>query len=113
LKRLMLVAAMLAMVLAVAVPAIAQVVGENEQETDDTGEVGLETAVESAGDNSNQCAAPLQFGNTGNLQNLQGFLQYDSVADDIEFGGSAFGFTPEQAVECNQAVEQAAAASSF
>jgi hypothetical protein len=47
------------------------------------------------------------------MQNLQGFLQYDSVADDIEFGDSAFGFTPEQAVECNQAVEQAAVASSF
>jgi hypothetical protein len=112
LKKLMLLLAMLAMVLAVAIPAIAQVVGENEQETDSTGEVGLETSVESSGNSSNSCVAPLQFGNTGNFQNDQNFIQYSSIADDIEFsGGDGFSFAPEQEVTCDQKVQQSAAAS--
>jgi len=107
----MILLAMLALLALAAIPAIAQVTGEFEQETDDTGEVSLDTAVEGSGNNSNQCVAPVQFGNTGNLQNEQGFLQYSSIADDVEFGGSSFEFAPEQAVECGQSVEQAAAAS--
>ena len=84
---------------------------EFEQETDETGDVTLDTSVSGSGDNSNQCVAPLQFGNTGNLQNAQGFLQYNSSADDVEFEGSEFVFAPEQSVVCGQSVEQAAAAS--
>jgi len=81
-----------------------------EQQTDNTGDVNLNTEVTGSGNNSNQCVAPLQFGNTGNLQNAQGFLQYASQADDIQFEGSSMEFTPEQNVECNQAVQQSAAA---
>jgi hypothetical protein len=84
-----------------------------EQETDETGDVSLSTEVVQTGNNSNQCAAPLQFGNTGNLQNEQGFTQLDSSADDVEFDGSSFEFNPEQAVDCSGSVEQAAAASSW
>jgi hypothetical protein len=83
---------------------------EFEQETDETGDVTLDTSIVNTGNNSNQCVAPLQFGNTGNLQNEQGFLQYNSIADDVEFEGSSFEFAPEQAVDCTQSVEQAAAA---
>jgi hypothetical protein len=111
LKKLMLLLAMLALVLAVAIPAIAQVTGENEQETHPTGDVELSTEVKSSGNNSNSCVAPLQFGNTGNLQNDQNFIQYDSTADDIEFGGSSFSFEPSQEVTCDQKVQQSAAAS--
>jgi hypothetical protein len=112
LKKLMLLAAMLALVLALAVPAaIAQVGFGAGQGTDDTGEIELSTEVTSSGNNSNSCVAPTQFGNTGNLQNFQGFLQYESELDDVEFGGTAFSFAPEQAVECTGSVEQAAAAS--
>jgi len=107
----MLLAAMLALVLALAVPAIAQVGFGAGQGTDDTGSVGLSTSVEGSGNSSDQCVAPTQFGNTGNSQNFQGFLQYDSIVDDVEFGGSAFSFAPEQAVECTGAVQQSAAAS--
>jgi hypothetical protein len=85
---------------------------EFEQETDETGDVTLDTSVSGSGDSSNQCVAPLQFGNTGNLQNEQGFLQYNSIADDVEFGGGTFEFAPEQAVQCDQAVQQSAASSS-
>ena len=112
-KKLMLLAAMLALVLAAAIPALAQVVGENEQETDSTGDIEAALEVTSSGNNSNSCVAPLQFGNTGNFQNEQDFIQYKSTADDIEFSaGDGFSFAPEQAIECTQSVEQAAAASS-
>jgi hypothetical protein len=87
------------------------VFGDFEQETDETGDVDLSLEVSSTGNNSNQCVAPLQFGNTGNNQNLQAFEQLDSEADDIEFEGSSFEFAPEQTVECTQSVEQSAAAS--
>ena len=111
-KKLMLFAAMLALVLAVAIPAIAQVTGENEQETDSTGDVSLDTSVESSGNNSSSCVAPLQFGNTGNFQNNQNFIQYESIADDIEFSaGDGFSFAPAQEVTCDQKVQQSAAAS--
>jgi hypothetical protein len=82
-----------------------------EQETDRTGDVNLNSDIVNTGNNSNQCAAPLQFGNTGNFQNAQGFTQLDSFADDIEFDGGSFEFLPEQVVECGQGVFQSAAAS--
>ena len=109
-RKLMLLAAMLAMLLLVGIPAIAQVSEEFGQETDETGNVTLNTNVSGSGNSGNQCVAPLQFGNTGNLQNAQGFLQYNSTADDIQFEGSSFTFTPELTNTCNQAVQQAAAA---
>src|SRR3954471_16596600 len=86
---------------------------EFDQSTDSTGDIDLNTEVSQSGNNSNQCVAPLQFGNTGNLQNAQGFSQLDSFADDIEFDGSSFEFAPEQNVSCNQAVQQSSAASSW
>jgi len=130
----MVLTAMLALLALLAVPALAQrnfndnnnnfnnfnrgfnrgggggVSQEFDQQTDNTGDVNLNTEVTGSGNNSNQCVAPLQFGNTGNLQNAQGFLQYASQADDIQFEGSSMEFTPEQNVECNQAVQQSAAA---
>jgi hypothetical protein len=86
---------------------------EFSQETEETGNVDLNSEIINTGDNSSQCVAPMQFGNTGNLQNQQGFLQYGSNADDIEFGGSQFVFAPQQGVQCDQSVQQAASASSW
>jgi hypothetical protein len=86
---------------------------EFSQETDETGDVDLSLGIGNSGNNSSQCVAPMQFGNTGNLQNQQGFLQYGSNADDIEFSGSEFVFAPQQLVSCDQSVEQSAAASSW
>ena len=108
----MMVAAMLALVLALTVPAIAQVAQEVGTEIDESGGIELAFETSQTGDNSNQCAPALQFGNTGNLQNAQSALQYASTADDIEFeGGDGFVFEPAQEVACDQAVQQSAAAS--
>ena len=83
---------------------------EFEQDIGDTGDVTLNTNVSSTGDSSNQTVAPLQFGNTGNLQNAQGFVQFGSTADDIEFEGSSFSFTPTLTNTSNQTVKQSSAA---
>jgi hypothetical protein len=56
------------------------------QRTDETGDVNLNSEIVNTGNNSNQCAAPLQFGNTGNLQNAQGFVQGGGGSN----GGSNF-----------------------
>jgi hypothetical protein len=115
LKKLMIVGAMLVMLLLVAIPAIAQVSEEFGQGIEDTGNVTTSTTVTSSGDNGNQCVSPLQFGNTGNVQNAQGFLQYASESGDIEFGGSSMAFAPVVQPPnpitplCQQTVQQAAA----
>ena len=109
-KKLMVLVAMLGLLLLAAMPAIAQVSEEFGQEIENTGNVTTTTTVTSSGDNGNQCVAPEQFGNTGNVQNAQGFLQYNSTSDDIEFGGSSMTFSPTLTNTCNQAVQQAAAA---
>ena len=110
-KKLVMLAAMLALLVAVAVPAIAQVSQEIANENE-SGDVSLSFSAQSKGNNSNQCVTPLQFGNTGSNQNAQGFLQYASEADDLSGGGSSFVFAPALSGGCTQAVQQSAAASS-
>jgi hypothetical protein len=107
----MMLAAMLALVLAVAAPAIAQVANGvgNENES---GDVSAKFSVQSTGNNSNQCVTPLQFGNTGSNQNGQAFLQYNSTADDLSGDGSTFTFSPSLTAPCEQTVQQSSAASS-
>ena len=110
-KKLMMLAAMLALVLAVAAPAIAQVQQAVGQE-DETGDVTLNFSATQSGNNSSQCVTPLQFGNTGSLQNGQAILQYSGSSGDLSEGGSTFTFSPELTAPCTQAVQQSAAASS-
>ena len=111
-KKLMLLAAVLAMVVVAAVPAIAQIGQEFEQETE-SGDVDQSFTVTSEGDNSNQCAGIQGVANTGNAQNQIGVLQYGSEADDFEFDevGSNVDVSPSSTTECNQQVNQAASAS--
>ncbi len=112
LRRIILVLSLVAMLALVAVPAIAQVeLGVGDQASE-SGGVEQEFSVANEGDNSNQCVGFQGFGNTGNLQNSQGALQYASVGDTA-FEGGGFAFGPESELECTQAVEQASAASSF
>jgi hypothetical protein len=106
----MLLAAMVALALVAAAPAVAQVSQEAEQEDVESG--GVEPAVEIAnkGNQLNLCAAVLQQAQSGNVQNVQGTSQYEVGLDEIEFEGSTITITPELASECTQVIEQAAAA---
>lgn len=109
----MLLAVMLALALAAAIPAAAQVVSQEIGQETESGEISLDFSVTGTGDYNSTCVAPLQFGNTANLQNAQGFAQYSSDIDgDFEAGGSEFVFEPSIDITCDQAVQQSAAASS-
>jgi hypothetical protein len=107
----MMLAAMLALVLVVAAPAIAQVTNAVGQESE-TGDFTANFTATQSGNNSSSCVTPLQFGNTAPLQNGQAVLQYASDSGDIELEGSTFTFSPTLTATCNQAVQQSAAASS-
>src|SRR5918995_5067396 len=111
-KKLMLLAAILAMVIVAAVPALAQIGQESEQETE-SGDVDQSFTVTSEGDNSNQCAGISGVANTGNAQNQLDLIQYGSDADDFEFEevGSNVDVSPANTTECDQQVNQAASAS--
>src|ERR687893_3314275 len=110
-KKLMMLAAMLAMVLTAALPAIAQVGGETEQEGE-SGDLDQTFTVTGEGDNSSQCANIQGVGNTGNTQHVTDLIQYASEADDIEFEevGSDITLSPSNPVTCDQQVNQAASA---
>jgi hypothetical protein len=112
LKKLMLLATLLAMMIVAAVPAIAQISQENEQDAD-SGDVDQSFTVTGGGDNSNQCVGLQGAANTGNSQNQIGVIQYASDADDFEFDevGSSVEVNPTNTTECNQQVNQAASAS--
>ncbi len=110
-KKLMLLAALLAMLVVAAVPAIAQIGMEGEQETE-SGEVSQDFSATSEGDNSSQCANIQGVGQTGNAQNQLNVIQYGSEADDFEFDevGSTITSSPTNTAECTQEVNQAASA---
>ncbi len=111
-KKLILLAAVLAMVLLASAPVIAQEVGFDDQELE-SGEIESETSLSIEGNNNNQCAGLLQFGNTGNFANQQGTSQYDIPEFEQEFEGPETEFAPENETACEQEVQQAAAASSW
>ena len=109
-KKLIMLAAILALGLAAAVPAIAQVGLEagNEAESDD---VALEFSVANEGNYASQCTPATQIGNTGNLNNTPVFQQYASKADDFEPEGIGVGFGGSVAAECGSTIQQSSAAS--
>src|SRR5215210_1688399 len=134
-RKLMTLAAMLALVVVVGVaPALADSndffdrFGNNdfldnffnrdrgiEQSVDQqsqSGDVSLGYSVTNSGDYASQCAPAIQFGNTGNFQNAPSFVQYGSEADDFEPGGIEVSFDPQQGVQCSNTIEQSSAASS-
>src|SRR5919107_934849 len=110
-KKLMILAAMLALMVALAVPAIAQVGLETGNEAESE-EVATEFAAANEGDYASQCVPAQQFGNTGNLNNAPSFLQYASESDDFEPGGIGVGLGGSLAVDCPSTVQQSSAASS-
>jgi opacity protein-like surface antigen len=112
-KKLMLLAAMLALALVAAAPAIAQVGQENDQDAD-SGDVDQSFTV-TGGANGNQCTNISGNANSGNSQNQVGTVQSDdSEADDIEIedSGSGIDVSGNSSAECKQEVNQAASAAS-
>ena len=110
-KKLILLAAIVALVMAMAVPAMAQLTSELGQETE-SGDVAIGFDVSNKGDYASQCTPALQFGNTGNFDNASSFVQYDGEIDDFEPGGIEFAVEPTSAVECSSTIQQSSAASS-
>ena len=111
-KKLMLLAALLAMMIVAAVPAIAQISQEGEQDAE-SGDIDQSFNVTGGGDNSNQCVGIQGAANTGNAQNQIDLIQYASTADDFEFEdvGSTITVSPTNTTSCTQQVNQAASAS--
>ena len=111
------------------IPAVAQTEQESEQEGE-SGETDLSGEVLNEGDNANQCVAVQPVSNTGNaITDLDILIQLptgeqqtkrhdrnyvldliDELDLDLEDIGSTIELSPEQAVECAQAVEQASSA---
>ncbi len=110
-KKLIMLAAILALALVAAVPAFAQITGVIEQETA-SDDVALGGDVSNTGDYASQCTPLSQFGNTGNFDNASSFVQYDGEVDDFEPGGIEVGFGGSNSVECPSTVQQSSAASS-
>jgi hypothetical protein len=111
-KKLMLLAMVLAAVLVAAAPALAQIGPEFSDQELESGDIETETNISIEGNNNNQCTGLLQFGQSGNFANQQGTAQYDTGELEQEFAGPETEFAPENATECEQAVQQASSASS-
>ena len=110
-KKLMLLAALLAMLALAVVPAIAQVSLESEQDTE-SGVADQSFTVTGGGDNSNQCASIQGTANTGNSQNQIDTIQYGSTGEfEFDDTGSTLTVNPVNTTDCTQKVQQAASAS--
>src|SRR4051812_44027377 len=111
----MLLAALLAMVVVTAVPAIAQVTQEPEQEVE-SGDSSQTFTVTDGGDNSNACQMVQGISNTGNALSNTNVLQYVADGSEVEVDDSGnFEIDPSQnknvQTVCDQQVNQAASAS--
>ena len=113
-KKLMAVAAMLAVVLAVSVPALAAPVVQAPTETFVSGtNANNAGAVKGGGDNSNTCSAQGNSNNSGGELNSPSLQQRTShIGTGVGFGGPAFTNAPAQSAPCAPTVQQAASSSS-
>ena len=110
-KKLIVLAAMLALALVVAVPAMAQLASGVGQ-SPESGDVALSDEVANTGNYASQCTPAIQFGNTGNFENGSSFVQYSGTIDDFQPGGIEVPVEPTSDVACDRTVQQSSAASS-
>jgi len=110
LRKLIMLAAILALALVAAVPAMAQLTSGIEHESE-SADVALGFDVSNTGNYASQCTPTIQFGQTGNFENASSFVQYDGEADDFEPGGIEFSVAPEQSTDCSSTTQQSSAAS--
>ena len=110
-KRITILAATLALVLAVAVPAIAQVTQAptgtfvSGQDTNNAG------AITGGDNNSNTCAAQENFDNSGGVLQQPVVQQYASKGAKPG-GAPSFTNSPKETAPCAPAVEQSGSSSS-
>ena len=114
-----------------AVPAQAQTTEQESEQEGESGDADQSGEVLNEGDNSNQCVAVQPVSNTGDaITDIDIIIQFptrqeakrldindvldliDELDLDLEDVGSTIELSPEQAVECAQAVDQAATAAS-
>ena len=111
-KKLMMLAALLAMLIVAAVPALAQGVSQDNDQDVESDEAEQAFEVTGGMANSNACQNVQGINNTGNAVNNTGILQYANEDAEIEVEDSGnFSISPETALECDQMVNQAASAS--
>ena len=104
-------AAMLAIVVIAAAPAIAQPLSQEFSERRITsGKASPSFSFSNSGDNVNACPTNQQIVNTGNVANEQGVTQYFTDTDDIDFTGSNITIDGSVSGSCTQTIDQAAAA---
>ena len=108
-KKLMMIAAILALALAAAVPAIAQSIGQGLEP--ESGNVALNDTVKNTGNYASQCTPDLQQGNTGNFDNSPAVLQYGGRSGGIEPEGVEVNFGGTVTADCPSTIEQSSAAS--
>ena len=93
-------------------PACTPTVQEEIAQEAHSGEVGLSGAVENSGDYAGQTVAPLQFGDSGNLQNAPGVLQAcGSEMGDFESGGISKEISPSLDIASDRAIGQSSGTS--
>ena len=92
-KKLMLLAALLAMVVVAAVPAIAQVTQSNEQGVQ-SGDATQNFTVTGGGDNSNACQGVQGIDNTGNATSNTSVLQYANDGASVGVSGGNYEIDP-------------------
>ena len=109
-KKLVTLAAILALMMGVCAPAVAQVSQQTGQESE-SGDVKLNFSVTGSGNSASQCAPIVQGSQTGNLQNAQGVTQYASDSGDVGAEGSSGSVNPALTEQCKQTIQQSAAAS--
>ena len=113
-KKLMLLAALLAMLIVAAVPAVAQLSQEGEQESE-SGDLDQSAKSSQTGDNSIQWVNDQLVGNTGNAQTQNQAIQYASDGSPSPSGSADITVNPNEDVDevysCTAEVNQAASAS--
>ncbi|CAA9444945.1 MAG: hypothetical protein AVDCRST_MAG28-606 [uncultured Rubrobacteraceae bacterium] len=111
LKKIMMLAAMLAMVLTAAAPAMAQVEQDFDQDSD-SGDADQTFTVTGGGSNGSSCTPLSGTSQTGNVQDATGTTSFDSDIEDFEQDeiGSDLSVSGGSSTECTQEVNQAAAA---
>ena len=104
----------MAMLALAAIPAIAQVTQESEQEGE-AGDLDQSASQTQSGDNSISCVNDQLTGNTGNAQTVNNALQYASEGSPSPSGSATIELIPNEDVEevftCDAMVNQAASAS--